>query len=109
MQLAIKKQERILAAGSFASRVSLLVTNLSAAISLDLLVPGAGGREVGTARENIFFIMYFGYLLHPPPPLRELARPAEWGFVYMFITGQNKNVLLCYNVTIVNLNTITNK
>jgi hypothetical protein len=45
--------------------------------------------------------MYFGYLLHPPPPLRELARPAEWGFVYMFITGQKKKmrfiVLQCYD------------
>jgi hypothetical protein len=41
-----------------------------------------------------FFIMYFGYLLHPPPPLRELARPAEWGFVYMVVTGQKKVVLL---------------
>jgi hypothetical protein len=35
----------------------------------------------------MFFIMYFGYLLQPPPPLCELARPAEWGFVYMVITG----------------------
>ncbi len=38
--------------------------------------------------------MYFGYLLYPPPPLRELARPAEWGFVYMFITGQMVLVLI---------------
>jgi hypothetical protein len=45
--------------------------------------------------------MYFGYLLQPPPPLCELARPAEWGFVYMVITGQqNKEyiiVLRCYD------------
>jgi hypothetical protein len=44
--------------------------------------------------------MYFGYLLHPPPPLHELARPAEWGFVYMFITGQCKRrfiILQCYD------------
>ncbi len=48
-----------------------------------------------------FLIMYFGYLLHPPPPLCELARPAEWGFVYMVITGQQSNgyfiVIQCYD------------
>jgi hypothetical protein len=34
-----------------------------------------------TIDEDYFLIMYFGYLLQPPPPLCELARPAEWGFV----------------------------
>jgi hypothetical protein len=28
--------------------------------------------------------MYFGYLRGHPPPLCELARPAEWGFEYMY-------------------------
>jgi hypothetical protein len=55
----------------------------------------------GTVIWEYFFIMYFGYLLQPPPPLCELARPAEWGFVYMVITGQqNKEyfiVLRCYD------------
>jgi hypothetical protein len=45
--------------------------------------------------------MYFGYLLHPPPPLCELARLAEWGFVYMIITGRHNKeyfiVLRCYD------------
>jgi hypothetical protein len=44
--------------------------------------------------------MYFGYLLGPPPPLCELARPAEWGFEYMFITGQSKRhciIVQCYD------------
>jgi hypothetical protein len=47
-----------------------------------------------------FYTMYFGYLLGPPPPLCELARPAEWGFEYMFITGQSKRhyiILRCYD------------
>jgi hypothetical protein len=52
--------------------------------------------------DKFFYIMYFGYLLHPPPPLCELARPAEWGFVYMVITGQHQKkeyfiVLRCYD------------
>jgi hypothetical protein len=46
-----------------------------------------------------FFIMYFGYLLHPPPPLCELARPAEWGFVYMVITGQQQKKKVFYCIT----------
>jgi hypothetical protein len=46
-----------------------------------------------------FFIMYFGYLLHPPPPLCELARPAEWGFVYMVITGQQQKRKVFYCIT----------
>jgi hypothetical protein len=39
--------------------------------------------------------MYFGYLLGPPPPLCELARPAEWGFEYMFYYWA-KQKALCY-------------
>jgi hypothetical protein len=53
---------------------------------------------------EFFFIMYFGYLRRGVGgPLCELARPAEWGFVYRVITGQlNKGMLLYYDVTIVN-------
>ncbi len=62
-----------------------------------------------TGNKENFFIMYFGYLLQPPPPLCELARPAEWGFVYMVITGYKiKSVLLYYEVTIL-INSVTRK
>jgi hypothetical protein len=50
-----------------------------------------------------FFFLYNVFRLPTtsPPPLRELARPAEWGFVYMVVTGQqNKEyfiVIRCYD------------
>jgi hypothetical protein len=34
---------------------------------------------------NIFFIMYFDYLLEPLPPLYELARPDRWKFDTMLL------------------------
>jgi hypothetical protein len=48
----------------------------------------AGKNHYRRHKSTAFFIMYFGNLLQPPPPLCELARPAEWGFVYMVMTGQ---------------------
>ncbi len=66
-----------------------------------LNVDTATEEDVIGIKRKFFFIMYFGYLLHPPPPLCELARPAEWGFVYMVITGQHNKeyfiVLRCYD------------
>ncbi len=67
------------------------------------------GEELVSHPIVFFFIMYFGYLLQPPPPLCELARPAEWGFVYMVITGYKiRSILLYYNVTIL-INSVTRR
>jgi hypothetical protein len=69
----------------------------------------SGIAGLGCRSCKIFFIMYFGYLLQPPPPLCELARPAEWGFVYMVITGYKiRSILLYYDVTIL-INSVTRR
>jgi hypothetical protein len=46
---------------------------------------------------NLFFIMYFGYLLEPPPPLCGLAGPAEWGFEYMFYYWAGQGDVILYD------------
>jgi hypothetical protein len=43
-----------------------------------------------TDGKGFFYNVFRLPTITPPPPLCELARPAEWGFEYMFITGQCK-------------------